>query len=538
MADVQQQEAPSRESGEEPAREPSTAERIREHLGGTPWVIAVKLVLLAIVNGLVLFGLPRMIEQRAWTMLAAAVIATIIIDIVYLRRDLLPLKYLVPGTVFLLMFQVYPVIYTFYLSFTNYGAGHILGKQQAIEQIEAQSLFAPEDAVQYQATPFADGDELALLLTDPEGNEFLGTAEGLRPVEEVGEVVRGEGGEPTQVGPFEELPLGEAQERAQDLQELRIPVDEGEIRLQTFTRAIRQEQRLVYQPEDDTLVDQQTGTVYTAQEGQFVSPEGETINPGWRVPIGFDNYTRIFTSPEVRGPFLRVFLWTLAFAVLSVLTTFAAGLLLAMALNKPGMRGTKTYRTLLIVPYALPSFLTALIWAGLMNESFGAINRLFNTSIPWLNDPWMAKASILLVNLWLGFPYMFVVCLGALQAIPGDLLEAARTDGAGGVQAFRRITLPLLFVAVAPLLIASFAFNFNNFNIVFLLTGGGPPIPGAQTPAGNTDILISYTYRLSFEGGRGPEYAFAAAIAVIIFIIVAAMSAYSFKQTRALEELN
>lgn len=133
---------------------------------------------------------------------------------------------------------------------------------------------------------------------------------------------------------------------------------------------------------------------------------------------------------------------------------------------------------------------------------------------------------------------MFIVCLGALQSIPEDLLEAARTDGANGVQAFRRVTLPLLFVSVAPLLIGTFAFNFNNFNIVFLLTGGGPPIAGAQTPAGHTDLLISYTYRLSFEGGRGPEYAFAAAIAVLIFLIVGSVSAFSFRFTEALEDIN
>jgi arabinogalactan oligomer / maltooligosaccharide transport system permease protein len=209
-----------------------------------------------------------------------------------------------------------------------------------------------------------------------------------------------------------------------------------------------------------------------------------------------------------------------------------------MALNKPGLKGLCTYRALLIFPFALPSFLTALIWAGLLNQSFGPVNEILNADIPWLVDPNWARGAVLLVNLWLGFPYMFIVSLGALQAIPGDLLEAARTDGANGLQAFRRVTFPLLFVSLAPLLIATFAFNFNNFNIVYLLTGGGPPIAGAGTPVGHTDLLITYTYRLSFEGARGPEYAFAAAIAVIIFLIVAAVSAYSFRFTKALEDVN
>ena len=403
---TQVEEAPSGQEAREPEEE-SAGHRLREHLGWTPWVIALKLVFLAVVNGLVLFAIPNMIEQRSWSLLVAAVLATIVINVVYLRRDLLPLKYLVPGTVFLLLFQVYPVVNTFYLSFTNYGPGHILTKQQAIEQIEGNSLIAPEGAVQYAAEPFADGDTLALLLTAPQGEQLLGTADGVTPLEEAGEVVV-DGERVQQVGSFERLNLGEAQDRQEELQELRVPLEEGEIRLQTFSVAQRLEPGLEYQDDTDTFVERGTGVEYTPQEGSFTSAEGEVINPGWRVPIGFDNYTRIFTSPAIRAPFLRVFLWTFAFAVLSVVTTFAVGLLLALAMNKKGMRGIKVYRTLLIFPYALPSFLTALIWAGLMNESFGALNNLFNTSIPWLNDPWMAKVSVLIVNLWLGFPYMFI----------------------------------------------------------------------------------------------------------------------------------
>jgi len=191
----------------------------------------------------------------------------------------------------------------------------------------------------------------------------------------------------------------------------------------------------------------------------------------------------------------------------------------------------------LILPYALPSFMTALIWAGMFNQDFGIINRMLGASIPWLRDPILAKLAILTVNLWLGFPYMFLISTGALQAIPEELKEASFVDGASPRQAFRRITFPLLLVSLAPLLIASFAFNFNNFNIIYLLNGGGPPIEGAQTPAGHTDILISYTYRLAFESGRGSDFGFASAIAIIIFVLVATISALSFRRTRALEEV-
>jgi ABC-type sugar transport system permease subunit len=250
----------------------------------------------------------------------------------------------------------------------------------------------------------------------------------------------------------------------------------------------------------------------------------------------------VLTSPAIRGPFVRVFLWTFAFAVLSVVSSFVMGLGLALALNDPRMRYRRITRSLLILPYALPSFMTALIWQGLLNTSFGPINRMFNLSVPWLTSQAYAgalpKFSVLLVNLWLGFGYMFLITTGALQAMPEDVKEAAYVDGASAWQAFRRITLPLLLVAVGPLLIASFAFNFNNFNVVFLLTGGGPPIQGTLTPAGHTDILISYSYRLAFQGGRGQDFGLAAAVSSIIFVLVAIFSWIGFKRTAVLEEIN
>lgn len=151
------------------------------------------------------------------------------------------------------------------------------------------------------------------------------------------------------------------------------------------------------------------------------------------------------------------------------------------------MKGRKYYRVLMILPYAIPSFLSALIWAGMMNESFGFINQVLfgGASIPWLTDPVLAKFSVLLVNLWLGFPYMFLVCTGALQSIPEELQEAATVDGARPWAVFRLIKLPLLLVSVAPLLIASFAFNFNNFNVIYMLTDGGPRDSNAPSRSGS-----------------------------------------------------
>jgi len=143
---------------------------------------------------------------------------------------------------------------------------------------------------------------------------------------------------------------------------------------------------------------------------------------------------------------------------------------------------------------------------------------------------------VILVSVWLTVPYFFLVSLGALQSIPSELIEAAEVDGGGAWQVFRKITLPLLLVAVAPLMIASFAFNFNNFNNIYLLTGGGPALNDSPV-AGATDILISYTYKIAFAAGKGQDYGLASAIAIFIFFTVGTISAISFSRTRALENL-
>jgi ABC-type sugar transport system permease subunit len=183
-----------------------------------------------------------------------------------------------------------------------------------------------------------------------------------------------------------------------------------------------------------------------------------------------------------------------------------------------------------------------MVWRGLMNPEVGIINRtlegLIGWAPAWFTDPTWAKVAILLVNLWLGYPYFMLICSGALQAIPTEIYGAAEVDGANIWQRFWKITLPLLLVAVGPLLVASFIFNFNNFNIIFLFIEGGPPIAGAATEAGHTDILISYVYNLAFQGGRGAQYGQAAAITMIIFFIVAAITILQFRFTQMWEEVS
>jgi len=204
--------------------------------------------------------------------------------------------------------------------------------------------------------------------------------------------------------------------------------------------------------------------------------------------------------------------------------------------NSDALRGQRFYRSLLILPYAMPAFAMLLVWRDMFNRDFGLINNALGLNVDWFGQPWSARAAVLIIQLWMGFPYMFLVCTGALQSIPSDLVEAAGVDGAKPAKAFRTITFPLLLVATGPLLITTFAFNFNNFNAIYLTSGGGP-FPVDNPSAGATDLLISYTYRLAF-GGAGANYGFAAAVSILIFLIVAVISIIGFKRTKVLEEIN
>ena len=177
---------------------------------------------------------------------------------------------------------------------------------------------------------------------------------------------------------------------------------------------------------------------------------------------------------------------------------------MALALNSPRLRALAVLPDLLIVlPYAMPSFAMLLVWRDMFNQDFGLINNLTGLDVNWFGQRGRARFAILLVQFWLGYPYMFLVCLGALQSIPADLTEAAAVDGARPCQAFRAVVFPLLLVAVAPLLIASFAFNFNNFN-VDPADHGRRAVPAGQ-PAGRRHRPADHLHlRLAFARRRRP----------------------------------
>jgi arabinogalactan oligomer/maltooligosaccharide transport system permease protein len=251
--------------------------------------------------------------------------------------------------------------------------------------------------------------------------------------------------------------------------------------------------------------------------------------------IGLQNYVTIFAGLDL-PTFGMVLEWTVLFAFFSTGLSFAVGLFLALLLNNQNLPERNLYRTLLIVPWALPGTIMLLAWSGILNPDFGYLNLLLHDlglpAIPWLNDPLWAKIAVVLVNVWASFPFMMTACLGALQSIPQDLIDAALIDGAGRVARFRNVTLPILRAVVLPLLINNFAFQFNNFNVIYLLTTGGPPT-SVSSMAGATDILASYTYSLTLTYQR---YGLAAAYVVIVFLIIGIVSVTQMKLSHAFEE--
>jgi arabinogalactan oligomer/maltooligosaccharide transport system permease protein len=503
-----------------------------------PVGLAIKVLLLGLMNALAVWAAIVLADEGKWPAVAVLAATTVLIDAAYLARRALPLKFLIPGTLLMLAFQVIPIFYTVNVAFSNYSTGHILSKAEAIEGIQGNSLAPPPNGKSYLMAPARDADgALVLLLVDEDtGNTFVGTEEELSPIErssvQVDDLgISGAEGYTLVTGP-ELVTLDRV------LTAFTVPTSgSAAIRPEGLDTAVELAPTLRYDAAQDRFTRIEGGAVFTDNgRGSFTTSSGEELEPGWKTGIGFANFDKILHNPLVRDPFLRVFVWTFAFAFLAVLISFVVGLLLAITLDKPGMQFLRTYRVLLILPYAIPGFLSLLVWQGLLNDDFGVVNELLHIDVPWLFDSNWAKVSVILVSIWLTAPYFFLISLGALQSIPVELKEAARVDGGGPWQVFRKVTLPLLLIVVAPLLIASFAFNFNNFGNIYFLTGGGPQ-SSDQTTAGDTDILISYTYKIAFASGKGQDYGLASAIALIIFFIVATISSLAFWRTNALENI-
>lgn len=255
--------------------------------------------------------------------------------------------------------------------------------------------------------------------------------------------------------------------------------------------------------------------------------------------VGLRNYGYAFSTDQYTGyahGYLWLFAWTLVFAVSCTVVNITAGMAVALLVNNPRLPGKIIFRALLILPWALPFTITVVTWRGILNTDFGAVNSILTTlhlgRPDWLNDPSLAKLSLVLVNGWFSFPYFMVLILSILQAIPSDLYEVAEIDGANAIARFLHITIPSIRPALAPLIVVQFAFQFNNATFVYALTAGQPPsldISGR----GETDILGSYLYN---QIASNQQFAQMAALGILIFIVVLILSLLNIWITGAFKE--
>ena len=252
--------------------------------------------------------------------------------------------------------------------------------------------------------------------------------------------------------------------------------------------------------------------------------------------VGFKNFIEIFSLDIWRETFVSVFAWTIIWTFTATTLQVAVGIFLAVVLNQKEIKFKGVIRTLLILPWAVPAFVSILIFSGLFNDTFGAINQsilapLGIDSIPWMTDPFYTKIALIFIQSWLGFPFVMAMTTGVLQSIPGELYEAATVDGASNWDKFRKITLPMILFTTAPILITQYTFNFNNFNVIYLFNNGGPAV--ADQNAGGTDILISWIYNLTMTSA---QYSKAAAVTVLLSLIIVSLALWQFRKTKSFKD--
>ena len=476
------------------------------------------------------------------------VLIILLITVSFLIPKLSHLKWMSIGLSAWLLFSIFPILFTIYNGFTNYGDGHLISKALAIEQISKQK-YLPETGKSYEWVAFrSDTNDYLLWLKDTDGNTSIVRMTDSGAADLVLEVVPGENG----IGELDDNGVPKTIEGYTRLNKITASTDENltniqfgpsdhPIQVRSPSEAAELVPLFAYDAETNIFTDVRNGNQYYDVDGTWKSKDGKELIPGYSDFIGFRNFVDFVTSPGLRGPLATIVVWNFLFATFSLLLTFSLGLLISVIYNDPGFKGKKVLQSLLLIPYTIPSLITILIWRGMLNPDLGIVNRVLEATIgvspDWFNNRYLAQIAILIVNMWLGYPYWMLVTSGALQSIPTDIYEAAEVDGATGWQRFWRITLPLLLVSVGPLMISSFIFNFNNFNLIYAFINGGPPIPTAMTQAGYTDIIISYVYNLAFASGRGIQYGYASAISVVLFILIAIMALIQFRFTNMWEEV-
>jgi len=456
--------------------------------------------------------------------------------VVYGTAQSVAWKYLFPGVAGMLVFVAFPLVYTVQIGFTNYSSSNLLDEDRARAYLLDQTV--ADEAHARAFTLHAEGKAFRLRLQPEAGGSGVLVSPPLD--------LAAPPASPVLMQPDAGAALGEPADLRtlvrwrEALAKLQLQLPDGQRIRYAGLREYGPIDPLWKPGADGAVIDAASNTAYTPNPstGFFENAQGERIQPGFKVGIGLANYSRMLLDADFRGPFVSIFIWTVLFAGLTVLFSTALGMSLAVLLEWEGLKHRTLYRTLLFLPYAVPGFISILVFKGLFNQNFGEINAildaLFGIRPAWFAEPTLAKAMILIVNTWLGYPYIMILCAGLIKAIPSDLYEASAIAGATPWVNFWKITVPLIAKPLTPLLISAFAFNFNNFVLISLLTDGRPDFLNTKLPAGTTDILVSYTYRIAFTDS-GQNFGLAAAISTLIFVMVAVMALVQLKITQRSE---
>lgn len=476
----------------------------------------------------------------AWVALAMLIVIGLG-AFIFLNESAYTYRYLFPGFLGFGLFVIFPIAYMIFLSFTKYSSKNLLTFNRSVELFLQETIPVGTASYKYKLYGQEDGQYILYIedQKDP-AKRFASEPFDLKPGEQPKaeqERVKLSALTPTDVLGGKALEMGQItrEKLFMPMRSLQFAMpDETLVGMEGLTRFGSRE-RLWSLNQDGSMTNKKDGTVIRPdfRLGFFVDEKGEKAGVGFRTFTGLDNYIQILTDPRIQGPFLRIFVWTVAFSGISVILTFAAGMLLAVVLQREDLGFRRVYRTMLILPYAVPAVLSILILKGTFNQDFGAANQIirgiFGFAPEWETNPWGARAMVLLVNIWLGYPYMMLICSGMLQSIPTAIYEASAIDGSNRIVDFFRLTLPLVLTPMIPILISSFAFNFNNFNLIYLLTGGGPRMVGGGI-AGETDLLVNYTFNIAFRD-TGTNYGLASAIATVLFFIVGFLSWINLRMT-------
>lgn len=488
-----------------------------------------KLILLAAGTFIACFFMFRLLRD-GFVPLALFVGACIIFVVLsILRKSLSAYRWLAVGIVMAVLFTIYPIFYTVYLSFTNMSGGHLLTKVQTVARLKNDE-YTDENAAKYSWNAYTNGKEYLLLLADETGT--ITEARENEPLKARPDFTL----MPAEVDGFKQVKKGQLMQSLEKIGKIKFGKSPDNVVVKSMSSVAVSRASYSYDDKNDVFTDNRTHKTYKPVKGTYTSSDGSTLIPGFMCGIGGENYMRFLGNPGYRQPILQILVWNICFSLFSVLISFAVGLMIALLFEDLPYK--RLIRSLLIIPYPVPVLVSIMVWRALLNERMGLVTNLlmsmFGTAPHFFTGIAAARAALVIINVYLSYPYFYILASGAVRSIPGELFEAAAIDGAGSFTVLHRITLPMVMRILAPLVIASFSFNFNNFTLIWGYNSGLPAMADTIVPMGYTDLLISFIYRLGFSTANAADYGFSAAITVMLFILVATMVFFQSINTKAI----